>query len=146
MLEALTRDPLSMAPKEAPEALGQLAAAIQQGLRAEWRPTQLPVIRSLLATCSRTWSFGNAGMPFVSPYYELFQPFTLLFSHVCCSFHCIMYSRTDSIALISCPHGKSQVDWDAVLPGFPLTSTWKQLWKDAVFPQPPMRRFLPVCI
>jgi hypothetical protein len=48
-----------MAPKEAPETFGHLAAAIQQGLRQEWRPTQLPVIRSLLSTSSRTSSFGN---------------------------------------------------------------------------------------
>ncbi len=48
-----------MAPKEAPETLGHLAAAIQQGLRQEWRPNQLPVIQSLLSISSRTSSFGN---------------------------------------------------------------------------------------
>lgn len=61
MVESLTNDPSSMAPKETVEALGLLANAIQQGLRPEWRPSQLPVIRSLLPTHSRSWSFGNAG-------------------------------------------------------------------------------------
>jgi hypothetical protein len=61
LLESLTNDSSSMAPKEAMEALGQLAKAIQQGLRQEWRPTQMPVIRSLLPSSSRSWSFGNAG-------------------------------------------------------------------------------------
>jgi hypothetical protein len=61
LLESLTNDPSSMAPKEAMEALGQLASAIQQGLRQEWRPTQMPVIRSLLTSSSRACSFAPAG-------------------------------------------------------------------------------------
>lgn len=66
LLESLTNDSVSMAPKEAMEALGLLAKAIQQGLRQEWRPTQMPVIRSLLPSSSRSWSFGNAGSFFLS--------------------------------------------------------------------------------
>ena len=83
-LEGLTHNSLSMAPKEAPEALSHLAAAIQKGLRLqEWRPTQLPVIKALLPTLSRTWSFGNAGgilyiscffVNFCSCYGPLFVP------------------------------------------------------------------------
>ncbi|CAM6087116.1 unnamed protein product [Calypogeia fissa] len=58
-LELLTRNKLSSVPKEAPEALGNLAAAIQQGLYREWRPTQLPVIQALMDSGSRTSSFGD---------------------------------------------------------------------------------------
>lgn len=61
LLESLTNDYSSMAPKEAMEALGLLATAIQQGLRQEWRPTQMPVIKALLPASARSCSFSNAG-------------------------------------------------------------------------------------
>lgn len=60
-MESLTNDPSSMAPKEAKEALGQLATAIQQGLRQEWRPTQMPVIKALLPASARSPSHANPG-------------------------------------------------------------------------------------
>uniref|UniRef100_A0A7I4DT41 Mediator of RNA polymerase II transcription subunit 33A n=1 Tax=Physcomitrium patens TaxID=3218 RepID=A0A7I4DT41_PHYPA len=61
LLESLTNDPSSKAPKEAMDALGQLANAIQQGLHQEWRSSQMPVIHALLPSSCRSSSFGNAG-------------------------------------------------------------------------------------
>lgn len=100
LLEALTRDPLSMAPKEAPKTLGHLAAAIQQGLRQEWRPTQLPVIRSLLSTSSRTSSFGNgSGLGRSAPW----LPFDIYMESVLERRRLSVTSNTDTLAGLCTP-------------------------------------------
>lgn len=80
LLESLTNDPSSKAPKEAMDALGQLANAIQQGLHQEWRSSQMPVIHALLPSSCRSSSFGNAGR--VSSIYS-FGSFRYLFLLIC---------------------------------------------------------------
>lgn len=68
-LEALTLNPISSSPKEAPDALANLANAITQGLHREWKPTQLPVIQAMLDSGSRSASFGNTwGIGCTSPW------------------------------------------------------------------------------
>eukprot|EP00249_Psilotum_nudum_P014446 c24828_g1_i1 orf=179-4354(+) len=60
LLETLTHDASSTAPKVALEALRRLAGSMQRGLHQIWTPKQLPAVRILVETSSCTWSFGNS--------------------------------------------------------------------------------------